>query len=104
VEGEIMNAWSENRADELRIEVDLIVGMDESFAAQEAKATYLMLVARDVEHWTARDKAMRAAADTLLSRAHVADFRDDIFAAAQWRRQSARLSKAIGALSTPEVA
>lgn len=71
-----MNTWLENRAEEVRIEVDLIVGQPRSFAGEEAKRDYKLAVERGTEHWHAREQAILGAADTLLSRAQVAVFSD----------------------------
>lgn len=105
-----MNTWSENRADEVRIEADLIVGEPQSFAGDEAKRNYLLLAERGIQHWHARERALLAAADTLLSRAQGAVFSDPVLSD-MYVREAARLQKAMtkgqpmaDAVTTGEVA
>ena len=89
-----MNTWVENRAEEVRIEVDLIVGLPQSFAGDEAKRDYKLAVERGAEHWHAREQAFLGAAETLLARAQVAVFADPA-AADRHVVHASRLQKAL---------
>lgn len=60
-------------ADELRAEVDRIVGEPRSFAGAESSSVYMQLRERGAEHGTARIQAIAATIGTLRSRAVLAD-------------------------------
>lgn len=85
--------WLESRAEEVRIEVDLIVEETGSFAGEETKRNYLLLAERGYDHWTCRERGMLNTADTLLARSRAAEVTDPE-SAAKWKRHAMRLWKA----------
>jgi len=90
-----MNVRTEHRAEDVRIEVDLIVGEPASRAGQYARNVYCEQAYGGTEHWLARWLALDVTADAMTARARVATMADDTVQAERFRRYGAALKRAL---------
>lgn len=90
-----MNGWTECRADEVRIEVDMVVGEMASRAGEYARNVYCEQAYGGTEHWMARWLALDVTADAMAARGRTATMSGDNAMAQQFRHYAEALKRAL---------